>query len=287
MAGTDSPEAFMKEYVIQSASVIGSHHRSVNKNNQDAVVVVENDEITVGIVADGCGSGAHSEVGARLGALFAANFLASRAGQSTDFAALLEELKRELLAYLGTICSTGVEKTEFVFSHLLFTLVGFVITSDKVCVFRAGDGVAIVNDEKLVFDENNMPRYLSFGLLREEKDDKGAPASTRLSNRGERFGFEIVKEMARDELNCLLVATDGFQEIFENSEQEFTLLGEVKTVGSFIDLSNSKYLHNKSFLQKRLNVIGVNQGLLYDDTTAILVKSQNAESQVKSPKCKV
>jgi len=259
----------MKKYIIQSASIIGSHHRLVNKNNQDAVVVVENGEVIVGIVADGCGSGAHSEVGARLGALFTANFFARRAGQSSGFSVVLDDLKRELLAYLGTICPAGEAKMEFVFSHLLFTLVGFVITPEKVYLFRAGDGVAIVNGEKFVFDENNMPHYLSFGLLREDNDKLSV-----------RFGIEVVKELPREEVNCLLVATDGFQEIIEQGEREFAMLGETKTVGAFIDLANDKYLSNKSFLQKRLNVLGVNQRLLYDDTTAILVREgQGAKSK--------
>lgn len=273
----------MNQYKIQSASIIGSHHRNVNKNNQDAAVVIEKNEIAVGVVADGCGSGAHSEIGARLGALFAANFLVEKVnaetpllakGGETSFESVLEQLRVALLAYLEKICVAPNEKKEFVFSHLLFTLVGFVITPacagrpERVYVFRAGDGVVIVNGEKIVFDENNMPRYLSFGMLSANNGDEGR-----------RFNFEIVKEMPTADLHCLLIATDGFVPILENGEQEFTSLGETKTVGAFIDLTNEKYLSNRCFLQKRLNVLGMNQGLLYDDTTAILVRKQDEQDK--------
>jgi len=59
----------MDRYEIMSGSVIGHEHISLGKcligrNNQDAHKVVQTPHRIVGVVCDGCGSGAHSEFGA-------------------------------------------------------------------------------------------------------------------------------------------------------------------------------------------------------------------------------
>jgi len=51
---------------IAAASVIGREHARAGRNNQDALSLLAQGEVLAAVVADGCGSGAHSEVGAQI-----------------------------------------------------------------------------------------------------------------------------------------------------------------------------------------------------------------------------
>ena len=51
--------------MIFSQKGIAQKHKS-DHNCQDSVALLESDRYTVGVIADGCGSGAHSEIGANL-----------------------------------------------------------------------------------------------------------------------------------------------------------------------------------------------------------------------------
>ena len=42
---------------IGFGTIQGFTHRQLDYNNQDAVLVMENDNYTIGVIADGCGSG--------------------------------------------------------------------------------------------------------------------------------------------------------------------------------------------------------------------------------------
>ena len=70
-----------------AASIVGTDHRKpfVWKNNQDAFVIRSRGDLLVGVVADGCGEGPYSELGARIGA----NMLANRLTQA--FSVVSEE----------------------------------------------------------------------------------------------------------------------------------------------------------------------------------------------------
>lgn len=54
----------------RAGRVIGRDHILRAANCQDAFALIERPEVLVGVVCDGCGEGAHSEVGATLGAAF-------------------------------------------------------------------------------------------------------------------------------------------------------------------------------------------------------------------------
>ncbi len=55
------------ETLVHTGQVIGRDHLLMGKNCQDALVVVTNPGIIVGVISDGCGEGRYSEIGARLG----------------------------------------------------------------------------------------------------------------------------------------------------------------------------------------------------------------------------
>ena len=68
------------EYAI--GSIIGRNHVLAGKNNQDAYRIVANEKFIIAVMCDGCGSGKHSEVGAKLGARVVSNALADILNQS-------------------------------------------------------------------------------------------------------------------------------------------------------------------------------------------------------------
>lgn len=96
----------MKQYKLTDASIIGTTHRGMKYNNQDASYFMYNDNLIVGIVCDGCGSSAHSEVGAQLGVRFiAAKCIELFRDSSFD----VERLSKQLETYLRKL--TGISST--------------------------------------------------------------------------------------------------------------------------------------------------------------------------------
>ena len=102
---------FDRWFEVAGGSVTGTAHGRAGRNNQDAWAVRSGPEGGVAIVADGCGSGESSEVGARLGAALLAEGLLRRL-RGTDpalpfgepeAAALLEGARQDLLAHLGRL----------------------------------------------------------------------------------------------------------------------------------------------------------------------------------------
>ena len=71
-------------FEVAWGSVIGCDHQRVGKNNQDAAWVSQSDRLLVAVVCDGCGSVAHSEVGASLGARWVAQAIVDRLAQMID-----------------------------------------------------------------------------------------------------------------------------------------------------------------------------------------------------------
>ena len=60
-----------------AGGVIGREHRRALRDGQDGAAVVQTEAVVAAIVTDGCSSGRESEVGARLGAAWLADLIAS------------------------------------------------------------------------------------------------------------------------------------------------------------------------------------------------------------------
>lgn len=144
----------------------GRDHASAQKNRQDACASAEVGDAVFGFVSDGCGQGAASEVGAHLTVALA---------RSAAMRALSEELPLDDLpntiaaAVLGGLDDVARhvrqgERDAFVRSHLLATLVGFVVRGEEGVVFAAGDGLIAIDDEVVTLEEDNRPHYLAYGL---------------------------------------------------------------------------------------------------------------------------
>ena len=274
-----------EQFAISAGSVVGAHHRKTFKNNQDAFAVVESEHGVIAVVCDGCGSGKYSEVGAQLGAKYIVNYLAQQLHVDSEVGAelkidrlaefkhewqpLLAGLQQHAVEFLTTIAKNLCPCEQFsesILNHFLFTIIGVVITKYQCVVFSFGDGVFSVNGEVTVIDQNNTPEYLGYGVLSEEKRWQ--------------FEFEIQKIIPTAEVESLLIATDGFDQVYSEAETKFKYLTGEISVAEFCQFETGpKYLKNRSLLQKRLNVIGLNHGLLGDDTTVVLIRRNKAKKE--------
>src|SRR5262249_16876735 len=108
---------------IAGGTVTGRIHALSGKPNQDAHAWVADDEIVVAAVCDGCGSGAHSEVGARLGARLVTARLAARlaGGATPDAPELYAAAGDEVLDRLRELAAAmGGDLAQTVTEHFLF-----------------------------------------------------------------------------------------------------------------------------------------------------------------------
>ncbi len=104
-------------------------------NNQDAFHWTSSpDTLLIGVVCDGCSSGAHSEVGAKVGARLVIQTLERHLAA---FGAISwKQIGNDLLAELGALASAlGGKLAQTVTDYLLFTVVGVVITRRSTVSF--------------------------------------------------------------------------------------------------------------------------------------------------------
>src|SRR5215468_1818686 len=92
----------MDTIVIASASVTGARHRRIGRNGQDAVASWVGDGMAAVVVCDGCSAGAHSEVGARIGASLWIAALARRM-RAGEWSAMWSSVRGEVVATLASI----------------------------------------------------------------------------------------------------------------------------------------------------------------------------------------
>lgn len=243
------------------ASVPGSDHTQVGKpfwkNDQDAYFLCQEEFFTIGIVADGCGSGESSEVGAKIGVRLLAKEIAD---------SLIRELPLfepvipwcliscRLDAWIANLAEAmGGRIAKTVEEFFLFSFVGFVITPTKTTVFHCGDGSYAVNGQvtNLGPFPNNAPPYFAYRTLRMNP------------------GLEIgTVEFATEDVESVAVATDGTDYFADYPE---TLRGWLSTDAVF---------QNPDALRRRLAVMNrerIMNGLLIpgplkDDTTLAIAR---------------
>ncbi|MFQ5400456.1 MAG: protein phosphatase 2C domain-containing protein [Anaerolineae bacterium] len=199
--------------MLSHTILIGRTHRLAQQNGQDfACTGAPRPGFAYGLVLDGCGSKfraggrttpSHNEIGAKLLGQFAARFLNRQMSPSSQpfcLSKLLDGLYRASLHFLqGTAAMIPFpdeeERTRFVATHLLATMVGFMVTPETAAFFWQGDGYLCCNGEVTALESENRPEYLAYQLLRDR--DHG------------RFQTQVIPN--RDEATWLAVATDGWQ----------------------------------------------------------------------------
>ena len=304
-----------------SASCIGSHHRDelTPHNGQDAAYFNFDPDSGTGfaVVADGCGSSPHSEVGAHLGVRLLADiwnrqgrktpgyksFLGHVFPRSQDFqATLIDPLLQELRCALSPLgdASTENQLKDAVATYGFFTLNGVVFNREAMVFFCIGDGVCIVNGQATVIEPpkrddprlDNAPQYIGYSVY-----DPGIPVDLR-----------YYRVWPTKDVESFLVASDGFGPLLTATDTP--LPGQQRTVGSVDQLwTEDKYFvapregeqpvraqlwlnlaaQTKKKLKRGPNGpladIETFPGLLNDDTTFIVGRRQlqepaNTESEV-------
>jgi hypothetical protein len=240
-------------FEIAGGSVAGRAHTAAGRNNQDAFCWAVDAGGLIAVVCDGCGSGPHSEVGAQVGARLFVQAAGRLLRADLEPADLLEQVGQDVLASLRVLArGMSADASSFartVTDHFLFTIVGALITARGATTFSLGDGLMVVNGERTQLGPfpDNQPPYLGYALL------PGAPR--------QQASFEIHRSLAPDEVQSLVLGTDGAVEL----ESELW--------------SDERFFKNPDMVRRRLTVLsrGARAGLLSDDTTLVVIRRKAAE----------
>jgi hypothetical protein len=186
----------MNTISARGAAVSGARHVRMARNGQDAAATWVGDGAGAIVVCDGCGSGASSEVGARLGAQLVIAAVAARLRGGQRPCALWDGVRAQVAAVLGQLAEAMPGgRAIAIRDHFLFTIVAAAACGDEVCVWAIGDGAYATADQVCVLGPfaDNQPPYLAYDLL-------GMPQPARLEAIDPRVG-------------SVAVATDGAAEI--------------------------------------------------------------------------
>jgi hypothetical protein len=206
---------------LRRGSVIGTEHRRLGINNQDFVgtgliTLPDGQQFALGVVCDGCTvrharGASRNEVGASLLGNYVLCELELLLRSSVPMQELLSSLYFRCVSYLGMISRFSVtgdaERTwAFIEKHLLATIVGVIASEEQILLFRAGDGVIIVNDEVHIIDEGGAPLYPAYHLVDRRILEKSAPGLVLPQ------GFQWA-EYPASQVRRVCVATDGLADI--------------------------------------------------------------------------
>ena len=242
-------------FQVTAGSVMGSHHRALFRNNQDAYRISQTPDAIIAILADGCGSGRYSEVGARL----APGFIAKRLNDpglnflDKNYVALKVAVN-DLQNTISDIVAGQVdEPTRCVNDMFLFTLLGAIITPELTYIFAFGDGAYMLNGELTILDQDNTPNYIGYGCIK--------PQAIKANH---------YRTIPTAEVRSLILGCDGVLDIVNQQDTLIRVGTKEELIGG---LSQFLTLDDVA-LGKRLNVLS-KQGVLTDDTTLIVIKDDS------------
>ena len=250
-------------FELAAGSVAGASHRASGRNNQDASCTLSSPEALIAVVADGCGSGRHSEAGAQIGARLTVEALRRHPGEA-GVEATLELARLDVLAHLRTLADAlGGDLPRLVEDSLLFTLLGAIVTAEGAWVFGLGDGVVAVNGGVEVETcEDNAPPYLGYALLEDSSQ----------------WRFRVHRRIPAAELTSLVIGTDGITPLVGPR------FGEL--------WRDDRHFRNPQALSRRLTQLaretprvdwearrmGRERALLTDDATLVVIRRAPAPS---------
>lgn len=286
------------DFELAGGSIPGFHHTQrgrvlIGRNNQDSWHIHDADGLTVALVADGCGSKSHSEVGSflllRLLAPALERAWLSSQGESAPFdlrlRLALQVAGDRVLSSIDTLCRAmlsprgGAERSGYaglVSEYLLSTVVGAFITEDQIGFFSLGDGVVVINGEMASLGpfEGNEPPYLAYSLLK-----------TRWTS--EQLRFKLHRVLSVGELESFLIGTDGVLDLVTAAEQ--TLPGSSSLIGPLDQFWTDTRFFSRAGIRNRLARIqsrqpnhsrpenGIEEARLPDDTTLIVGRRVSQE----------
>lgn len=249
-------------------SWIGRDHRWAGANSQDSWTILEADGLTIGVVADGCGSHAHSEVGAQLGVnILAESIRAAYAGPKRQIR--WARVQQHVVSQLDVLVrAMGGNYREVIEQYFLFTLLGFVTDGQTITFFALGDGTIAINGvvTNLGPFPNNEPPYIGYSLMGE---NVGVDADLlRL--------HPIFAPFDVADVDSFMLATDGVDYLIASEGKQKPGLSDfVGPIEQF--WSEEKYFQRHIAIERELKLIGRDYpvkdpefGYLRDDTTIIV-----------------
>lgn len=219
-------------YIAKTAKLLGADHRRDGINCQDAVALREDGRYCVGVVADGCGSGAYSETGAlRAAQYLAARFLYAYQQRDSYFphwtdSSIAGEVWHDYLRHLDLQLSSafrgmGVkleESKSWVEENLFHTIGAIVFDKHQrlATFFTKGDGYLIYGARlvELTTDNDKDGGVVYPAMALYTHDDRRAKS-----------GFNIFPAIAikGDKAG---IATDGLRYVPEERISEWLFVGD-------------------------------------------------------------
>lgn len=192
------------------------------------------DDIGIAVVCDGCGSGATSEVGARLGAKLVTGAIRLRlldprtcppAGtfgglDQLGSGAFWEGVRADVVSALrALLASMPGPREQLVHDYFLFTTIAAVMVGDLVVVWAVGDGAYAIDGRVRVLGPfaDNQPPYLGYDLLDNElaadSERDSGPGAVSIPARDPALASmrQVHLEVAR--ADSVIIATDGVAEV--------------------------------------------------------------------------
>lgn len=275
-------------FKIAVGSITGRNHIQSGKNNQDAYYYISNELITIAIVCDGCGSGKHSEVGAKLGARILVETIAFYLHQDDAIIdaifwqqvedSMVKKLQEIALSFISDNYLQDKSVAEKVLSmvvndYFLFTVVGVLITKFETIIFSIGDGVMGINGmvKPIGVKYNNVPSYLGYSLC-------GHP---------EWVQWEIQTQLPTTQVKNLFIGTDGVNDLIEAENKNIP--SKEEKIGNISQFwQQERYFRNPDLIRRRLSLINKEfikpnwqghylsrqSGLLPDDTTLLVMSKE-------------
>jgi hypothetical protein len=272
-----------EHFALAGGTIPGRAHVLAGRGNQDAIGWRQTPEAIVAVVADGCSSGAHCEVGAQLVVRLLVEALHAQVcadiwprPQEDAFdeaeiraivASLLEAARQQVLSSLQTLVGAfGSSANQAILDLLLCTAIGLLVTPQLAVVFAVGDGLVVVNGEatRLGPFEGNAPPYLAYGLL------AGSPES-----HPDVLRLGIYHLLAAPAVQTILIGTDGVVDLANAAQSP--LPGSGEPLGSLAQFwTDDRYLTNPDAIRRRLALANRPEpghpGLLPDDTTLVVLR---------------
>jgi hypothetical protein len=277
----------LDRFQIAGASVLGSRHTKIGKNNQDAYTWIQKPDHIVCIVSDGCSSGLYSEVGSKIMAPLFAHVLSGYLSKSHSGLSdenffrhdwLWYNVRQDVLARVRLLAQSMDDNLiQTICQYFLCTVVGCVITPTSTCIFGCGDGVFYLNGDMHVLGpfSGNKPPYLCYGITGSEVTNQN-PSLLDLQR-------HII--CPTDDVQHLLLGTDGVSDLVDIAGKNFP--GQEKLIGDISQFwKDDLYFYNPEWMRNVLTTINTEkrkplweernimkyQALLPDDTTMVVVR---------------
>jgi hypothetical protein len=219
-------------------------------------------ETKVVVLADGCGSQPHSEIGADIGCNLTASLIMEQLERGElDWAQLTQDLCEKLEPIIKMYDDGNFD--EALVQRFLFTLIAVVVHEDVVQIASFGDGVVIADDNIIHIKPpvENTPPYVGY-LFRKDSPYHGKGLSQHLQFR------MVYNKPLRNIKKSLIIATDGLLAL---------PLDEIHHP-AFLKKANALQIWLNTHATERAEDNQIIPGICSDDVTMVLIRTEEAQA---------